>query len=75
VADELEQERLELLARLHALEANHARLKAHPHDRKGHERHQEELAAYQNDVRSYRSSLVAIPRERGLPDPALDPFD
>lgn len=72
--DQLEQERLDLLTRLVALEANHARLKTQPDNRDGHKHHHVELAAYQQDVRTYRAKMTAIRRERGLPDPTLDFF-
>jgi hypothetical protein len=65
MADELERERLDLLTRLGALETEHARLKAHRHDREGHAQHRQELAVYQDDVRAYRGKLEAIRRERG----------
>ena len=74
MADDLEQERLDLLTRLGALEANHARLKTRPDDRQGHEQHHVELAGYQDDVRAYRAKMAAIRRERGLPDPPLNFF-
>jgi hypothetical protein len=54
MVDALEQERLDLLTRLGALEANHARLKRQPHNGEGHEQHHAELLAYQEDVRAYR---------------------
>jgi len=72
MADKLEQERVDLLTRLGALEADHARLKAQPQNGKGHEQHHAELAAYQRDVRAYRLKATAARRELGLPDPPLD---
>jgi hypothetical protein len=72
MAAELEQERLDLLTRLGALETNHMRLKSHPHDREGHKQHHAELAAYQSDVRAYRLKATEARRELGLPDPPLD---
>ena len=75
MVDALEQERLDLLTRLGALEANHARLKRQPHNGEGHEQHHAELLAYQEDVRAYRSKMAAARRERGLPDPTLDFFN
>ena len=46
MVDALEQERLDLLTRLGALEANHARLKRQPHNGEGHEQHNAELLAF-----------------------------
>jgi len=72
MADELEQQRLDLLTRLSALETEHARLKSQPHNLEGHRQHHVELAAYQDDVRSYRLRATEARRELGLPDPRLD---
>jgi hypothetical protein len=72
MADDLEQERLDLLTRLGALETSHARLKSQPHDREGHKQHRAELAAYQDDVRAYRLKASEARRQLGLPDPPLD---
>ena len=71
MVDDLESERLRLLARLAVLQSEHDSVRARPHDLNAHAKHRADLRVYQADVHAYRDRLAAMRQERGLPDPDL----